>query len=161
MTKIQIKIILILIIGLLAAWFYFDIQKENSMLAQRAIPEKSEILKAMQNLTAGNELHSSYVESLKKLCQELPVDKEVIISRFEQASLNKPEHISINEGQTRTIGSFTLKSWIITGSDLSPAQLDKLLYITQELSHATPSINIGSKDKLNATITIYGLVCNE
>ncbi len=161
MTKTQIKIILLFIIGILAAWFYFDIQKENSMLAQRAIPEKSEILKAMQDLTAGNELHSSYVEALKRLSQELPVNEEVIKSRFDQAGLNMPENISVNEGQTRIIGSFTIKSWIITGNDLSPAQLDKLLYITQELSHATPSINIGSKDKLNATITIYGLICNE
>ncbi|MBN2064322.1 MAG: hypothetical protein JW745_05930 [Sedimentisphaerales bacterium] len=162
MTKIQIRIIIIIVIlSSLASWFYLRVQRENSLLADRAIPEKSEILKAMQDLTAGNEVHSSYVESLKRLCQEMPVNYDVIMNRLEQVNLNDPEQILINVGQERAIGSFVIKSWVITGNNMSPAQLDQLLYIAQELSHTTPSINIGSKDKLNALITIYGLTFNE
>ncbi len=162
MKKKNTKIIITAAIAAIGSWWLFNsLNEKNNTLEFRAIPERSEILKAMQNLAEGSQDYQKYSQTLQSLCESNPVNEQIIIDRLTLAQIYDSENITISEGQARANGEFTLKPYTIFGRDISAQELDFLLNMAQEMSLATPKINISKGQNIMAQITIYGLEYNK
>lgn len=158
MTKKKLTISAIpALVAVVCGWYYYSTYNENAMLSGRAIPEKAQLLQAIEDLANGNKNHQQYVESLRAICRDNPVDMDLITNRLKQAGLNIPDSVTISDSPPQAIGEFKINVWQITGSSLTPAQLDALLFIADTTSHLTPKVKIHSSEKIDAIVTIYVL----
>lgn len=146
----------VIVVGGWQLYNYFN--NKNSDLRLRAIPERSEILKAMQEISADNRNYNKYVQTLKELSDNYPVSRQIIIDNLRLANIYDQDKITINQAQHRDIGTLKLTPYSISAIGITTQQLDIILELADTLSITTPTVNISNNtNTIIATITIFGL----
>ena len=156
--KLDKKIIFVIIavIAGVSIWLIMSLNSKNKALEFRTIPEKSEILQAMEKLSAGSSNYQKYKDTLVQLCNDNPVNIEKINNQMVLNGI-PTDNISISEGTKRDSGDFEITSFNIIANNTNTTELDILLKLAEDISLMRPVVHIENRNSCSATITVYGL----